>query len=61
MFRLLTRCADIDCFESLLNHLVDMEMDYTYRFRGIMNIDMKDLEEIVRMGENRDILPKRPA
>jgi len=38
-----------------------MEMDYTYRFRGIMNIDMKDLEEIVRMGENRDILPKRPA
>lgn len=32
VFRLLTRCTDIDCFESLLNSLVEMEVDYTYRF-----------------------------
>ena len=32
VFRLLARCADIDCFESLVNCLVDMEVDYTYRF-----------------------------
>lgn len=32
VFRLLTRCTDNDYFESLLNSLVEMEVDYTYRF-----------------------------
>lgn len=32
VFRLLVKCADIDCYESMLNRLVDMEVDYTYKF-----------------------------
>lgn len=31
-FRLLVRCADIDCYEKLLDSIVEIDVDYTYRF-----------------------------
>lgn len=31
-FRLLARCADIDCYDSMLNRLVEIEVKYTYGF-----------------------------
>ncbi len=31
-FRLLVRCADIDCYETMLHRLIAIETDYTYRF-----------------------------
>ena len=31
-FRLMARCTDIDCFESLLNRMIDIEVTYTRRF-----------------------------
>ena len=32
VFRLLTRCTDIGCFEDLLNRMIDIEASYTRRF-----------------------------
>ncbi len=32
VFRLLVRCADIGCYEAMLNRLVDLEVEYTYKF-----------------------------
>jgi len=32
VFRLLVRCSDINCYETMLNRLVDFEVEYTYRF-----------------------------
>lgn len=32
VFRLLVRCADIDCYENLLHRMIEIETDYTYRF-----------------------------
>ena len=32
VFRLLVRCADINCYEMMLNRLVDIEVEYTYKF-----------------------------
>lgn len=31
-FRLLTRCADIGCFEDMLDQMIDIEIDYTRKF-----------------------------
>ncbi|MDO4355659.1 MAG: TetR/AcrR family transcriptional regulator [Clostridia bacterium] len=31
-FKLLTRCADIDCYEKMLDRLVEIDNEYTYRF-----------------------------
>lgn len=32
VFRLLVRCTDINCYEEMLNRLVDLEVSYTYQF-----------------------------
>ena len=32
VFRLLTRCTGINCYEDMLNHMIDIEADYTLRF-----------------------------
>ena len=32
VFRLLVRCADINCYETMLNRLVELEVEYTYKF-----------------------------
>ena len=32
VFRLLVRCTDINCYEMMLNRLVDLEVEYTYKF-----------------------------
>ena len=32
VFRLLARCTDIDCFEDMLNRMIDIEAAYTRRF-----------------------------
>ena len=32
MFRLLARCSDIDCYEDMLNRMIDIEVTYTRRF-----------------------------
>ena len=29
---MLVRCSDIDCYEKLLDRIVDIDVDYTYRF-----------------------------
>ena len=31
-FRMLARCADIDCYDSMLNRLVEIEVKYTHSF-----------------------------
>lgn len=32
VFRLLVRCVDIDCYEKMLDRLVEIDVDYTLRF-----------------------------
>jgi hypothetical protein len=32
VFRLLARCADIDCYEDMLNRMIGIEVAYTRRF-----------------------------
>ena len=32
VFRLLTRCTDIDCYEDMLNRMIDIDAAYTRRF-----------------------------
>lgn len=32
VFRLLARCTDIDCYDNMLNRLVEIEVKYTYSF-----------------------------
>ena len=32
VFRLLTRCTDIGCYEDMLNRMIDIEVTYTRRF-----------------------------
>ena len=32
VFRLLARCTDIDCYEDMLNRMIDIEVTYTRRF-----------------------------
>ena len=32
VFRLLVRCADIDCYEKMLHRIIDLEVEYTNRF-----------------------------
>lgn len=32
VFRLLTRCTDIGCYEDMLNRMIDIEVAYTLRF-----------------------------
>ena len=39
VFRLLVRCADIDCYEEMLNRLVDLEVSYTYKFLEMTDND----------------------
>ena len=39
VFRLLVRCSDINCYETMLNRLVDFEVKYTYKFLNSTNND----------------------
>jgi AcrR family transcriptional regulator len=39
VFRLMVRCADIDCYEEMLNRLVDLEVSYTYKFLEMTDND----------------------
>ena len=39
VFRLLTRCADISCYEDMLNRMVDIEGAYTRRFLEVTGND----------------------
>lgn len=32
VFRLLIRCSDIDCYDKMLNRIIDIDVDYTCRF-----------------------------
>jgi AcrR family transcriptional regulator len=32
VFRLLVRCADNSCYDDMLNRMIDIEVNYTYRF-----------------------------
>ena len=32
VFRLLVRCADIDCYENMLHRIIDLEVEYTNKF-----------------------------
>lgn len=31
-FRLLVRCADNSCYDEMLNRMIDIEVNYTYKF-----------------------------
>ena len=43
VFRLLVRCTDIDCFDRMLDQLVDTDVDYTRRF--VQTTGRKDVVE----------------
>ena len=40
VFRLLARCTDIDCYEDMLNRMIDIEVTYTRRFLDATGHDM---------------------